>query len=241
MRKFLLIACCISLVVSSCNIINGNKTITGNGIIVSRSYDIENFKDVDVSSSVTVVLTQGTDFDVKLEGDDNIVPVFQVKLVGEKLVIKPKDNYNLSFKKSVKAYVTAPEFRKLEASGASNFLSKAAINYDGKMELDLSGSSDADLELNAAKIDAEVSGACKLSLRGVTKEFKVDGSGSSVVKCFDLQADIVSIDFSGAGAAEVSAAQKLKLDISGAANIKYKGNPAITQDVSGAASVSKVE
>ena len=70
---------------------------------------------------------------------------------------------------------------------------------------------------------------------------KVDGSGSSHFRCFDLMAEIVSVDISGAGDAEVFASVKLDVDVSGAGSVKYKGNATVSQKVSGSGSVSKVE
>jgi len=244
MKKLLTICLlCIAFLYCSCDgiITNNGRTVTGNGVVVNREFAIKDFKDIDVSSSITVVLAQADKFDVKLEGEDNIVSLFDVKLVGEKLVIKPKGKYNLSFKKPLKAYISAPVFRKLEASGACAYTGNSPIRHDGDIELDLSGSCNADLELHAPSVSADISGACRLKLSGTAKEFRIDGSGSSEARCFGLMADVVNIDFSGAGMAEVSAARQLKVDISGAANIRYKGNPGISQEVSGAASIKKAD
>lgn len=241
MKKILMLVLSIGMLGASCNMKNANKTITGSGINVSRSYNIEHFKDIDISSSITAELIQGSTFEVKLEGDDNILPEFLVRLVGEKLVIKPKSNLNIKIKGPVKAIITAPEFRKLEATGACRFTCKTPINYDAKIEIDLSGSSEARLEVNTPKIDAELSGASKLFLRGATEQLSIDGSGSSLISCFDLKANIVKVDMSGAGNAEVTAQQKLEVDVSGASHVMYKGNPVLTESVSGAGSVRKVD
>jgi len=242
MKKYF-ISCLLfsALLYSSCDVVDNRKPVNGNGVIVSREFPVKDFKDVDVSSSVKVILTQADNFDVKLEGEDNILSKFEVKLVGEKLVIKPKERYNLNFHKQVKAYVSAPSFRELEASGACIYTGSGPLRYDGNMELDLSGSCKADLELHATSVLADISGACDVKLSGAAKTFKIDGSGSSEARCFGLLADVVDIDFSGAGMAEVSAAQQLNVDISGAATIRYKGNPAISREVSGAANINKAD
>jgi hypothetical protein len=97
------------------------------------------------------------------------------------------------------------------------------------------------LELSAPKITADVSGACSVKLKGDAKEFKVQGSGSTDIKCFDLVADNVDLDISGAGDAEVYANVKLTGDISGAASVNYKGTAQTDIHTSGATSVKKVD
>ena len=87
----------------------------------------------------------------------------------------------------------------------------------------------------------EASGAGSVKLAGKTKDFSVDGSGSTEVQCFDLLAENVRIDISGAGDAQVFASVKLDVDVSGAGNVRYKGNANVTQNISGAGSVKKLD
>ena len=61
------------------------------------------------------------------------------------------------------------------------------------------------------------------------------------MQCFDLLAEIVRIDISGAGDAHVFASVKLDVDVSGAGNVRYKGNANVTQNISGAGSVKKLD
>jgi Putative auto-transporter adhesin, head GIN domain len=78
-------------------------------------------------------------------------------------------------------------------------------------------------------------------LKGETKDFSADGSGSTDIKCFELLAENTNVELSGAGDAQVFASVKLDVQVSGAADVKYKGNAAVTKEISGAGSVKKVE
>ena len=132
-------------------------------------------------------------------------------------------------------------FRRFEASGACNIFSEAKINNPADVDVDLSGSCDITLEISAPKITADVSGACSVKLKGETKEFKIQGSGSTDIKCYELVADNVDLDISGAGNAEVYANVKLNGEISGAASVNYKGTAQTNIHTSGATSVNKVD
>jgi hypothetical protein len=137
--------------------------------------------------------------------------------------------------------VSAPALNKFYASGACNFKSENKITVADNVDIHLSGSCDASLDLKTPKITADLSGASSLQLKGETKDLDIDGSGSTDIKCFDLMTETTSIDLSGSGDAEVYASVKLNVDLSGAADVKYKGSASVNQSTSGSASVKKVD
>jgi hypothetical protein len=94
--------------------------------------------------------------------------------------------------------------------------------------------------LDAPKIKTELTGASSLKLKGKTRDFSVEGSGASKIRCGDLLAENVTVEISGAGNAEVYASVNLNAQVSGAGDIKYRGNAAVTKDINGAGSVTKI-
>ncbi len=234
MKKLLLFAFCLFIGLSSCSL----SGIVGSGNVVSKTYAETGFKDIEVSSVMKVYLTQGNEYSIKIDAEDNILEQMTVEKKGGKLSIGFKDklNLNLNPTKDIAIYITAPEFHDLEASGASSFSSKGLLTCN-EIILDLSGASNAQLQLavNNTKIDA--SGGSKIMLSGVSEQLDIEGSGSTEIEAIDLKAQSVNIDISGAGNATVSAEKQLKVSISGAANIKYKGTPSISKEISGAGSV----
>ncbi|MEI9807523.1 MAG: DUF2807 domain-containing protein [Bacteroidota bacterium] len=141
----------------------------------------------------------------------------------------------------IKVYVTAPVFNDIEASGACKVISENMLTASGKMEIRVSGASEAKLEVKAPNISAELSGASGITLTGETKDFSLDGDGASHAMCFSLMAENVNIDVSGASNAEVFASVKLEVDASGASEVLYKGAANYVGHTSGAASIKKAE
>jgi hypothetical protein len=176
-----------------------------------------------------------------VEADDNLQQYVETFRDGDVLRIKTEEGYNLKPSKQIKVYVSSAMFKKFEASGACDIFSEGKISSTSDIDVDLSGSCDVTLEISAPKITADVSGACSVKLKGDTKEFRIQGSGSTDIKCFDLVADKVDLDISGAGDAEVYANVKLSGDISGAASVNYKGAAQTDIHTSGATSVKKVD
>jgi len=137
--------------------------------------------------------------------------------------------------------VSSAVFKKFEASGACDIFSDGKVTSPSNVDIDLSGSCSTTLDLNAPKVSADVSGACTVNLKGQTKDFEISGSGSTTLKCFDLLAENVTVDISGAGDAEVYASVKLSGTISGAADVHYKGAAQTDIHTSGASSVKKAD
>jgi hypothetical protein len=237
MKKLLLIPSLAILAFASCDF----NRVKGDGNVVSKSFSKTGFKDIDASSTMDVILKQGPDYSVKIDAEKNIMELIEVRKEGDELVVGFKNNVNVNPTKDVKVYITAPEFRKLEGSGACTFTNNDVITGNA-ITLGLSGASNANLNVDVKKLDIEASGASEIELKGKATDFSVDGSGSTSVSAFQLMTENTSIDISGAGDAEVFASKSLKADLSGAGSVQYKGNPAtVNKEVSGAGSVSKAD
>lgn len=240
MKSILLITLFTGLLFSSCHHVFKDK-VRGNGNIKTENRTTGTFNDVEVNGNFDLYLKQDSLRSVRVEADENLMEYIEVKVEGNKLVLEPKEGYNLSGSKHIKIYVSSPVFRKLHASGACDIFGENKISSTEMIDIDLSGASDIKLELNAPKVEAELSGAGSIALKGETKDFSVIGSGSTDIRCFELMTENTTVKLSGAGDAEVFASVKLDVKVSGAADVKYKGNAAVSQNVSGAGSVKKVD
>jgi Putative auto-transporter adhesin, head GIN domain len=240
MNRLLILALCSLVLLSSCHFFHGER-INGSGNVITQTRNGSNFSGVSVSSAIDLYLKQDSSFSVKVEIDDNLQQYIMTGVENGILYIKQADNTSLDASGKIKVYVSAPLFKSMKASGACNIIGGNILSSNEAVDIDLSGSSDARLEVKTPKISADLSGACTLALKGEAKEFSVKGSGSSSIKCFDLLTEETKIDVSGACDAQVFASVKLGVQASGSSDIKYKGSASVSQDISGAGSVKKVE
>jgi hypothetical protein len=240
MKQIFILAASSLLLFSSCREIFA-KRIRGNGNVTTQTRSAGEFNSIDVSGNIDVYVRQDSTSSIKVEADENLQQYIETIDDGNVLRIKTEEGYNIRSSRQIKVYVSSATFKKFGASGACNVFSESNITSNSNIDIDLSGSCDATLDLNAPKISADISGACTVKLKGQTKDFNVDGSGSTDIKCYDLLAENVDLDISGAGDAEVYASVKLTGDISGAASVKYKGSAQTDIHTSGATSVKKVD
>ena len=240
MKRLILLSLLSIVIFNSCRQVFG-KRIRGNGNIKIETRTATQFNSIDVSGSIDVYVKQDSVASIKIETDENLLEYVHVNNEGGTLEIHEEGGYNLKPTKSIKVYVSGPAFKHFEASGACDIYSENKISSGEAVSINLSGASNVTMELNTPKVSAGLSGAGTIALKGETKELRIDGSGSTDIKCFDMMAENIYIEISGAGDAEVYASVKLDVHVSGAGTVKYKGNATVSQSVTGAGSVKKVE
>ncbi len=223
---------------ASCRFFGGER-IRGNGNIVNVQRNVGTFNSIEAGGAVTVRLKQEASHLVRVETDENLLEYLEISTDGNTLIIRTKQGFNLDPSKELIVYVAAPQFRRLDVSGASNLIGDNTIS-GGELELDASGASSIDMEVKVSKLQADLSGASTLELNGSAERFSTEGSGASNIKCLDLATEETTLDLSGASNAEISANKQLNIEASGASDVRYRGNANINQKSSGASSVQKI-
>jgi Putative auto-transporter adhesin, head GIN domain len=218
MKHLFLLTILFTFVFSSCHLVS-DKRIRGNGTFKTQSRPAGTFSNVDVRSNIDLYIKQDSVRSIRIEADENLLEYIIIKTEGDKLIIEPEDGYKLSGSKKIRVYVSSPVFKKLEASGACDIYGENMITSADAVDIDLSGSSDVKLEVKSPKVEAELSGAGSIELKGETKDLFVHGSGSTDIKCFEMIAENVKVEISGSGDAEVFANAKLDVEISGSGHI----------------------
>ncbi len=237
MRKLLLPFAAL-FVLTSCRYFGGEQ-INGNGNIVTAQRNVGSFNSIEAGGAFEVRIRQDAGHTVRVETDENLFEFLDVFTDGNTLVVRPKQGHNLDPSKAIIVYASAPEFKALDASGATKIIGDAPITGN-ELELGASGASEISLDVNVSKLQADLSGASTLQLRGSSSTMRTEASGSSSIKCMDLATEETTLDLSGASNAEVSANRQLNIDASGASDVRYRGNASINQKSSGASSVQKI-
>lgn len=236
MKRTLLI-CSLSLfALSACNM----NSVKGDGHVITRNFDQKGFRDIEASSSLEVHLSQGPEYKIKVEGEENIIQQLDIHVNGDKLSVGMKNNVMINTHHPLKVFITAPEFRQIEGSGACQFFSTGKLTSNSEFKIDLEGACETKLEVDAPKIDVDASGASEIKMKGHARDFSIDASGASDIDCFDLLTENTTLDISGGGSANVYASQSLTVSVSGAGDVHYKGKPSkINKDISGAGSITE--
>lgn len=239
MKKILLLLLSATVLLGACRFVTGKK-IKGNGNVQTQTRTETGFTGVHSSGSFDIYVATGPN-SVKIEAEENVIPYIETYVENGVLKIGTKDGFWLSTHRDVKIYVTAPSYTEISSSGSGDIVGQGVISSTQKIVLRVSGSADIKAEVDAPEISASSSGSGDIELKGQTKTFKGDVTGSGNIHALDLKTEETSVKIVGSGDAEVFASVKLEIHVSGSGDIRYKGNAQVDSHIAGSGSVKKLD
>lgn len=223
-------------VLSSCNF----SCIQGSGNKTSVTRKVSDFKKIDISGGFKIKLKQDSSGSLTITGDDNLMQHIKTEVSGGKLRIST-DNKNICSDESTEITIGIHNLEVLEASGAVEVTTEGKL-VTQDLRLGLSGATKINMDLDAAQVSTQGSGATEVYLKGQATSHKVKLSGSGKVYAFDFIVGSYKISTTGATECEINVLNDLDVNSTGASSIKYKGNPTkISNDKTGASSITKVD
>ncbi|MDH6304897.1 hypothetical protein M2459_001634 [Parabacteroides sp. PF5-5] len=262
-KFFITLACSLVLFMNSCNPF---QMIIGDGNLTTQEINIEDYNVIEAAQTMTINYTQSEDAPMfTVTTDQNILEMYDIRTSGNKLFIKPKDEFRRANFRPTEFTVTTRSkgLKKAEVAGSVHFNVDNTFTGDN-LELDLAGSGtinlrdsvfvdilDVDLAgsatlnatyMNGRKFDGDIAGSGKLNMGGIMTEASLDIAGSGTVRAFDLQVEDLKCDIAGSGDIEISVSNSISADIAGSGRIKYKGNPqTVRKSVAGSGSIKQVD
>ena len=211
----------------------------GNGKVSSETRSVSSFNAIDVSGAFEVYITQGTTQAVIVETDENLQKLIKTRVEDNTLHIETSES--ISHSTCMKIHLTVTELKKIDISGAVDIRTENKLTVPD-LFIDGSGAADAKMELAVQKLKIDCSGGSKFTLSGTAGEVRLDASGAVDLLAYDLVAESVYLEISGAGKAEINVTKVLDAEISGAGSVRYKGHPEkVMENVSGAGSIKRAD
>lgn len=189
----------------------------GSGNVSKQERELPAFTSIEAGSAFTIVLEQGSPSKVVVETDDNYQEKIETTVSGDKLTISSLGMKNPTL---MKVWITAPEIKEMEIYGAAR-LSSTGVITASKLDLELSGATRVELDLNVEELDSDLSGAAKVILKGNATRHDADISGAVNLNAFGLKTLTSELDLSGASKASVNALNQLSASLSGASSLSY--------------------
>lgn len=191
--------------------------VRGNGKIKYANRSVSDFKKIDIGGAFTVNVKVGSSPSLKIQAEENLIPLIKTTVRGDKLIIDTKKN--ISPRKEIVINITTNYLESIECSGAND------INVSG---------------ISSDNFDVELSGAGSIDLQGDAKVVHAELSGAGNINAENLKASRVYISVSGAASARVYAKDYLDASVSGVGSIDYYGDPKdVSTNVSGVGSITR--
>ncbi|HYE53236.1 MAG TPA: head GIN domain-containing protein [Chitinophagaceae bacterium] len=242
MRKFafLMALAAICIAAPSCDFVGGER-VRGNGNMKTENRQAAGFTGISSHGSFDVFLDQGTAYSIRVEADENLLPYIETEVRGNSLEISTRDGYSLDSRNNIRIYVTAPAFNTVKNYGSGNILAETKLTNTSPMEVDLTGSGDIRMDVNAPDVSADLTGSGVIDLNGETRNFSAHITGSGDIKAGDLKAENADIEIMGSGSVDIYASVKLQAGIRGSGDIRYRGTAEVNKDISGSGNVRKID
>lgn len=218
MKKIALIISALLIVTSS---LYANNTVT-------RNYDFGKITSIEAGSIFSIEITQGNEKGVRVECDEVFAEHLDIKYSDGELKLALKPNSSIDAKRDnqgIKVFLQMPAIEDIDLSGAATLKANGEFTtIDADIETS-GASSIKGLILRGKEISLDCSGASTLELSGeFSQKLDAEISGASKVT-LDADGNNLIAEVSGAATLKVNGAHNnTEISCSGASNVKMEGN-----------------
>lgn len=192
--------------------------IQGSGVAKTETRDVPAFTRIDSMGSAKVTVTIGDHQSVSIEADDNILPLIDTIVKGDRLQISSHDSY--SARTPIKVTITVAKLEEARVQGSGS------VNASG---------------VDAKRFDAHISGSGDINVSGTAQSLTATVTGSGKLDATKMPVDSANVTITGSGDVTVNASKSMSANITGSGDIRYAGNPSqVQQRVTGSGNVRKI-
>jgi hypothetical protein len=205
----------LAALVGGCNRILAPKVV-GSGVSASVTRTVAAFDKVKITGTSPLHYRPGPGYKVVLEGDDNLLPLYESNVSGGILHLGFTGGIH-ELKSPFHVSIEAPTLAALESAG----------------------SLDAELEqVRGESFTLDSSGVAKVRATGEVANLRIESAGMMDAQVYDLKARHVFVDASGSADVRVTAEETIGVDIKGSGTVRYRGKPQVTENrVAGAGKI----
>ena len=237
-KKLTLLMCVLSQLTYG-QLWNKNE-IKGNNNYITQDIKTNDYYKINVSGSVDVEFVDGTEGELQLKIEENLVEYIEITTKNGALSIKIKNNTYLNNNKNIVVVVPVEAISEINLTGSSNISSNTTITSD-KLSINVAGSGDMTLTINAKVLNTKVAGSGSLKLNGNASDCDFNVMGSGEFNGEKLSCDNVSARVAGSGDCRFICSNTLKAYVVGSGSIQYYGNPDVLESKTlGRGSVEKL-
>jgi len=230
-----------ALLTAACGLIGCTtlfNCVEGKGSPATQTREVGPFKGITIEGSMEVVVRQGTEQNVRIVAQENLLPLLTTTIAGDRLVIGSKECYVTQH--GVKVFITAPDLNGFRIDGSGSFTSDGTIRSES-LALRIDGSGDMTLDLDVSALTTRIDGSGDVVLRGKAVGNVVQINGSGDVEADSLATERCTIEINGSGDCDVNVATSLDVEINGVGDVTFAGNVEnVRKEINGIGEVSRV-
>lgn len=227
------------------------------GSVVSQEFGVSDFANVEVDCAFLFEITRADTYGVAITASEKLFDHINVTKSGNtlRLSLKPIHFHTCP---TLKAVITMPALSRLRQSAATKGVVRGFRSQE-PFDLNLSGDSTLDIDIEAGDTKFEISGASKVSgnikvcdaeitlsgasraeLRGSANNVALNAWGAANLDLTAFVINSATVYLKGASQATLNVTEQLDVDLSGASRLNYLGHPNLREiNVSGASTLNQ--
>jgi len=219
----------------------GNKKVSGNGDVVTRTFNTSDYDQVSVAGSMDVELIAGKEGNIKVEAESNLMEHLIIEVKGDRLKIEIEKGININTRKGIKIFVPVEQIDAISLAGSGDIYSDLTLKSK-KMKISVAGSGDIKLKTESADLKLSVAGSGDLKISGRTENLSASVAGSGDISAYELKANNVEASIAGSGDVAVFCnGGNMKASIVGSGDLRYKGKTSnINKSIMGSGDITKM-
>ncbi|UCH42583.1 MAG: DUF2807 domain-containing protein [Dehalococcoidales bacterium] len=213
------------------------------GSVVTRNIDLSDFTNIEIDSNCRIEIVYSDTYRVTLTTGEKLFEHIDVIKSGNTLRVSLKPCLFRFRPRTMEVHIEMPTINKLRLAAAARGIVHGFCSQES-FDVNLSGASRLDIDVEAGNSRLEISGASRLTgnmkvndaeftlsgasrveLQGSAKTVVLNAWGASHLNLADFVIDDTNIHLEGASQATINTRGNLDIDLSGASGLSYTGNP----------------
>ncbi|HET8810057.1 MAG TPA: head GIN domain-containing protein [Flavobacteriaceae bacterium] len=213
----------VSLLLFSCNFDVNFDQLNGEGEVLTKKHELENFNQIIVENGWDVQLIRSEKPRLVVKANENLHPVLAFSVKNKVLHITSKKNIGRADAKTIEVYFTG-ELQKISAQSGAEIVSGETFEQE-KITLDSSSGAEIKLSLKTNNTNAEASSGAEIELSGTSENFGSEASSGSEIDAENLKTKTATANASSGAEITLFVSESLSADASSGGEVNYLGNP----------------
>jgi hypothetical protein len=222
MRKLFFSALAIAVLQPSA--FSQSEAKTDNENMVTREVPVSSFDQLKASGVFQLQLSQGDKESVRIEADESLQPLFEVKNEGSQLIINMKkvNDKQLKRKSKMKVYLTFKNLKAMDLRVVGNVTSAGTLHFTD-LHLKNESVGNISLQLATTHLTMNNSSVGNIALSGEAEAAVIKNAGVGSLEAAAFFVQKIDIETEGVGNAELNATKKLNVKQSFLGKVSNKG------------------
>ena len=200
--------------------------IEGNGTTVQKEINLPSFRQIEVESHISVILTQSSSQKIEVEAAENIQKY--LKITVENKILRIGISNCIKDKAPFVIKISVDSLQKINISDGSIFKTIGTFKGDSLI-IEASSGCEIDANFIYKFVHCDASSGGNVVLKGEVTQTDIEVNSGGQCNAIEMKSNTCKISANSGGHGTVNVSSELNADANSGGSIQYKGNPSSKQ------------